>query len=88
MKIKDFTQKKRVADRLRRIEWQIRGVIQMIEDEASVRDIVQQISAVRSAMSQAANEELLCAIERTTEKKSPLDEKERDEIRGLLKLLR
>ncbi len=60
----------------------------MIEDEASVRDIVQQISAIRSAMSQAANEELLCAIERTTEKKSPLDDKERDEIRSLLKLIR
>ncbi len=88
MKIKDLSQKKRVSDRLKRIEWQIRWVIQMIEDEASVRDIVQQISAVRSAMSQAANEELLCAIERTTEKKSPLDEKERDEIRGLLKLIR
>ena len=88
MKIKDFTQKKRVADRLRRIEWQIRGVIQMIEDEASVREIIQQISAVRSAMSQAANEELLCAFERTTEKKTALDVKEYDEIRSLLKLIR
>lgn len=34
MKIKDALQKKRVGDRLRRIEGQIRGVIQMIEDEA------------------------------------------------------
>lgn len=88
MKIKDFSQKKRVSDRLKRIEWQIRGVIQMIEDEASVREIIQQISAIRSAMSQAANEELLCAIERTSEKKTPLDDKERDEIRTLLKLVR
>lgn len=88
MKIKDSGQKKRVWDRLRRIEWQIRGVIQMIEDEATVRDIIQQISAIRSAMSQAANEELVCAIERTTEKKSPIDEKDRDEIRSLLKLIR
>lgn len=88
MKIKDFSQKKRVSDRLKRIEWQIRGVISMIEEEASVREIIQQISAIRSAMSQAANEELVCAIERTTEKKSPLDDKERDEIRSLLKLIR
>ncbi len=88
MKIKDFSQKKRVSDRLKRIEWQIRGVITMIEEEASVREIIQQISAIRSAMSQAANEELVCAIERTTEKKSPLDDKERDEIRSLLKLIR
>jgi DNA-binding FrmR family transcriptional regulator len=88
MKIKDISQKKRVSDRLKRIEWQIRWVIQMIEDEASVREIIQQISAVRSAMGQAANEELLCAIERTAEKKTPLDDKERDEIRSLLKLVR
>ncbi len=87
MKVKDFSQKKRVWDRLRRIEWQIRWVIQMIEDEAAVRDIVQQISAIRSAMSQAANEELLCGIERLTEKKMPT-EKEYDEIRSLLKLIR
>lgn len=60
----------------------------MIEEEASVREIIQQISAIRSAMSQAANEELVCAIERTTEKKAPLDDKERDEIRSLLKLIR
>jgi DNA-binding FrmR family transcriptional regulator len=88
MKIKDISQKKRVSDRLKRIEWQIRGVIQMIEDESSVREIIQQLSAIRSAMSQAANEELVCAIERTTEKKSPLEDKDRDEIRALLKLIR
>jgi DNA-binding FrmR family transcriptional regulator len=60
----------------------------MIEDESSVREIIQQLSAIRSAMSQAANEELVCAIERTTEKKSPLEDKDRDEIRALLKLIR
>ncbi len=88
MKIKDISQKKRVSDRLKRIEGQIRWVIQMIEDESSVREIIQQISAVRSAMGQAANEELLCMIERTADKKSALDDKERDEIRSLLKLVR
>jgi DNA-binding FrmR family transcriptional regulator len=55
----------------------------MIEDESSVREIIQQLSAIRSA-----NEELVCAIERTTEKKSPLEDKDRDEIRALLKLIR
>lgn len=88
MKIKDISQKKRVSDRLRRIEWQIRWIIQMIEDEASVREIIQQISAVRSAIGQAANEELVCAFERITEKKTSLDEKEYDEVRSMLKLLR
>jgi CsoR family transcriptional regulator, copper-sensing transcriptional repressor len=88
MKIKDASQKKRVGDRLRRIEGQIRGVIAMIEEEAAVKDIVQQISAIRSAMGQAANEEILCAIERMSDKKSSLDEKEHDEIRVLMKLVR
>jgi DNA-binding FrmR family transcriptional regulator len=60
----------------------------MIEEEAAVKDIIQQISAIRSAMGQAANEELVCAIERINEKKVPLDEKERDEVRALLKLIR
>lgn len=88
MKIKDISQKKRVADRLRRIEWQIRGVIQMIEDESNVKDIIQQLSAIRSAMGQAANEEILCAFERMNEKKWELTDTEFDEIRTLLKTVR
>lgn len=88
MKIKDQAQKKRVGDRLRRIEGQIRWVIQMIEDEANVKDIVQQLSAIRSAMWQAANEEILCAIEKVTTKKTALDIKEYDEIRDLMKVVR
>jgi DNA-binding FrmR family transcriptional regulator len=60
----------------------------MIEDEAAVKDIVQQISAIRSAMGQAANEEIVSAIERMTEKKSSLDASDHDEIRTLMKLVR
>ncbi len=88
MKIKDTLQKKRVGDRLRRIEGQIRGVIQMIEDEAVVRDIVQQLSAVRSAMGQALNEEVICTIEKMQEKKWGLSEKELAEIKDLMKIIR
>jgi len=50
------------------VEWQIRGVIQMIEDEANVQNIVQQLSAVKSAMTQAVNEEIFCAIEKLQQK--------------------
>jgi DNA-binding FrmR family transcriptional regulator len=88
MKIKDTIQKKRVGDRLRRVEWQIRGVIQMIEDEASVASIVQQLSAVRSAMGQAINEEIVCTIEKMSDKKSLLEQKDYDEIRDLMKVAR
>lgn len=60
----------------------------MIQDEANVRDIVQQLSAIRSAVGQAANEEILCAIEKATSKKTALEPKEYDEIRDLMKVVR
>lgn len=88
MKIKDITQKKRVGDRLRRIEGQIRWVIQMIEDEAWVREIIQQLSAIRSAMGQAMNEEIICTIEKMWEKKAGISEKEVAEIKDLMKIIR
>ena len=88
MKIKDTLQKKRVSDRLRRIEGQIRGVIQMIEDEAGVKEIIQQLSAIRSAVGQAANEEIVCAMERISEKKSMLSPEDLDEMRVFLKTVR
>lgn len=88
MKIKDIAGKKRVGDRLRRIEWQIRGVIQMIEDEAGVREILQQLSAIKSAMWQAMNEEIVCSLERMTEKKGVIIDKDIEEIRDFLKVIR
>jgi DNA-binding FrmR family transcriptional regulator len=89
MKIKDPLKKKRVGDRLRRIEWQVRWVIQMIEDEANVRDIVQQLSAIKSALVQSMNEEVMCTLEKMMEKQwGPLDEKDLAEIRDLMKIIR
>jgi DNA-binding FrmR family transcriptional regulator len=88
MKIKDLDQKKRVTNRLRRIEWQLRGVIQMIEDEEGVREIIQQLSAVKSALGQAVNEEILCAIEKSSIKAEGMSEKDMEEIREFLKIMR
>lgn len=87
MKIKDVAQKKRVTDRLRRVEWQIRGVIQMIQDEEQLRDIVQQLVAIRSAMTQAVYELDTCGLERLLEKKG-IDPAELAEFRDLLKILK
>ena len=39
-----------VTKRLRRVEGQVRGVQQMIEDGRSCQDIVTQLSAIKSAM--------------------------------------
>ncbi len=89
MKIKDQAAKKAVTNRLRRIEWQIRGVIQMIEDEAPVKGISQQLSAIRSAMTHAVYEEFFCAMDRTLEKKwGNIWEKELSDLRKLLKAIR
>ncbi|OKL37800.1 metal-sensitive transcriptional regulator [Domibacillus mangrovi] len=41
---------KKVENRLKRIEGQIRGVLKMIEDGKDCRDVVTQLSATRSAI--------------------------------------
>lgn len=60
----------------------------MIEDESWVREIIQQLSAIRSAMGQALNEQVMCTIEKMQEKKWGLTEKELDEVRDLMKIIR
>ncbi|ERI08578.1 metal-sensitive transcriptional regulator [Aneurinibacillus aneurinilyticus] len=42
-----------VKNRLRRIEGQIRGVLSMMEQEKDCRDVVTQLTAVRSAVDRA-----------------------------------
>lgn len=39
--------------RLRRVEGQVRGVLKMIEEEKNCKDVVSQLSAVRSAVDKA-----------------------------------
>lgn len=39
--------------RLRRVEGQVRGVMRMIDEEAPCRDVVTQLSAIRSAVDKA-----------------------------------
>lgn len=44
---------KLVENRLKRIEGQLRGVIKMVENDGECRDVVMQLSAVRSAVDRA-----------------------------------
>lgn len=39
--------------RLRRVEGQVRGVLRMMEEEKSCKEVVSQLSAVRSAVDKA-----------------------------------
>lgn len=41
---------KQVQNRLKRIEGQLKGVLRMIEENEDCRDVVTQLSAVRSAV--------------------------------------
>lgn len=39
-----------VKNRLKRIEGQVRGVLRMMEEEQSCKDVISQLSAARSAL--------------------------------------
>ncbi len=41
---------KRIENRLKRIEGQLRGVLKMVENDGECRDVVTQLSAIRSAV--------------------------------------
>lgn len=47
--------KKRLRDRLRRIEGQVAGISRMIEGEHYCIDVLRQISAARAALEQVSN---------------------------------
>ncbi len=53
MKLKCENSKKNIASRLKRIEGQVRGIAVMVEEERDCREIMQQFSAIRSALRSA-----------------------------------
>ena len=48
-----MTYDENVKRRLRRAEGQIRGVLKMMEEEKNCKDVVSQLSAIRSAVDKA-----------------------------------
>ena len=50
MKIEDQETKENLINRLRRVEGQLRGVQAMLEEERDCREIMQQLSAISSAV--------------------------------------
>ena len=49
-------EKKRIVNRFRRIEGQIRGLEKLVEDDAPCLDILTQVSAVTAAIKKAGTE--------------------------------
>lgn len=45
-----------IVRRLKKIEGQVRGVVRMIEEDRYCIDVLQQISAIRSALAKAESE--------------------------------
>ena len=50
MKIENLDTKNKLVKRLRRVEGQVRGIQTMLEEERDCREIMQQLSAVSSAI--------------------------------------
>ena len=50
------TSQAKIVDRLRRVEGQVRGITQMVQDERYCIDILHQLQAVKSALSRAEDE--------------------------------
>ena len=59
-KYRDEEEKKKLLNRLKKAEGQIRGIEKMVEDSAYCPDILIQVSAVTSALN-AFNKELLAS---------------------------
>lgn len=86
MKIKSPEHKRKIVNRLRRIEGQIRGVVQMVEDDSPIQKISQQLSAIRSAVTNTMYEEFFCVLEKVLEKRSSdIPEKDIEELKSILK---
>lgn len=52
-----------VMQRLRRVEGQIRGILQMIEQDQDCDAVAQQLSAARKALDRAFYEMIACSLE-------------------------
>ncbi|HEY9075666.1 MAG TPA: metal-sensitive transcriptional regulator [Anaerolineaceae bacterium] len=53
MNLQDASTKEKMIQRLKRVEGQIRGIQGMVDEERDCREILQQLTAVRSAIQQA-----------------------------------
>lgn len=54
MKIQNQEAKEKLIQRLRRVEGQVRGVEAMLDEERDCQEILQQLSAIRSAVQSAS----------------------------------
>lgn len=73
-----------VIARLRRIEGQVAGLIQMIEAGRSCEDIAQQMSAVRRAMDKVFLRMMTCSVMECVEGGDPAQKKDLERVAAIL----
>lgn len=78
--------KKRLLDRLARIEGQLRGVQKMINEDKDCEQIAQQISAARGALEKAFSDQIGCAVGRRLAESGVDRPEARQAVREILEL--
>ena len=80
---------KQVQNRLKRIEGQLKGVLRMVEENEDCRDVVTQLSAVRSAVDRAigviVSENLERCVRESLERGESTDNLVKDAVSLLVK---
>jgi len=79
------SERKKIFDRLRRIEGQVRGLQRLVESEAECVDILVQLAAVTAAMKRTGSAIISIHIEKCLDDASKDPKKGLDELKGALK---
>jgi DNA-binding FrmR family transcriptional regulator len=79
--------KKRLIDRLARVEGQLRGVQKMITEERECERVAQQLAAARGALNRAFYDLIACAFERKLTAGGEIPSEVSSQIEQIKKLL-
>ncbi|UOQ44550.1 metal-sensitive transcriptional regulator [Halobacillus salinarum] len=77
----------RVKNRMKRIEGQVKGLMKMMEEEKDCRDVITQMSAVRSALDRAAAVIVSANLERCIREEQESDQSSEELIQEAVNLL-
>ncbi|QTN00263.1 metal-sensing transcriptional repressor [Sediminibacillus dalangtanensis] len=76
-----------MKNRMKRIEGQVRGLVRMMEEQKDCRDVVTQMSAVRSALDKTAALIVSTNLERCIREEQEAGESSEDLIKEAVNLL-
>jgi len=77
----------KVKNRLKRVEGQIRGILKMMDEEKDCKDIVSQMSAVRTAMDRAIGVVVSTNLEQCVRTQIAKGESTEEQIKEAVNLL-